>query len=119
MRLRGWSDAEEYVTKDGSKVRELIHPRHTGESRLSVAVARIAGGQSTRRHLHVKSEEVYYILRGSGVVHVGGERREVGAGDAVLIPPGTPHSAVNTGREELVILCACSPPYSHEDTVLL
>ncbi|NOZ83025.1 MAG: cupin domain-containing protein [Euryarchaeota archaeon] len=117
--LRRWSEAEEYVTKDGSKVRELIHPLHTGESRLSVAIARLEEGCAARKHLHRESEEVYYIISGSGVVHVGGESSQVEAGDAVLIPANTPHFAVNTGRGELVILCASSPPYSHEDTVLL
>jgi mannose-6-phosphate isomerase-like protein (cupin superfamily) len=46
------------------------------------------------------------------------ERREVGPGDAILIPPGTRHTIRNIGREPLVFLCCCAPPYSHEDTVL-
>jgi mannose-6-phosphate isomerase-like protein (cupin superfamily) len=25
----------------------------------------------------------------------------------------------NDGEVDLVVVCACSPPYSHEDTVLL
>jgi mannose-6-phosphate isomerase-like protein (cupin superfamily) len=37
----------------------------------------------------------------------------------VLIPPGTAHCVENTGTEPLVILCACSPPYAHEDTELI
>jgi mannose-6-phosphate isomerase-like protein (cupin superfamily) len=40
-------------------------------------------------------------------------------GDTICIPPGTPHCVENTGAEALVILCACSPPYAHEDTELL
>ncbi len=112
-------DVEEFVTKDGSRVRELIHPSSVPAERLSLALAVVGAGESTRRHLHRRSEEIYYVLGGRGVVHVGGEKAEVEAGDAVLIPPGTPHFAVNTGEEELVILCACSPAYSHEDTELL
>jgi mannose-6-phosphate isomerase-like protein (cupin superfamily) len=39
-------------------------------------------------------------------------------GDTVLIPPGTPHGLRNIGERELVVLCCCSPAYSHEDTLL-
>ena len=49
---------------------------------------------------------------------LGDEEAAVGAGDCVVIPPGTEHQLVNEGREPLVLLCCCSPPYSHEDTVL-
>ena len=43
----------------------------------------------------------------------------VRAGDAVVIAPGVPHKLFNTGPEPLVLMCSCSPAYSHEDTVLL
>jgi mannose-6-phosphate isomerase-like protein (cupin superfamily) len=69
-------------------------------------------------HLHRRSEELYLVTAGSGVLRVGGEERVVVAGDCVAIPPGTPHQLRNGGDVELVVVCACSPPYSHEDTVL-
>jgi mannose-6-phosphate isomerase-like protein (cupin superfamily) len=50
---------------------------------------------------------------------LGDATLEVGAGDTVLIPPGTPHCIEATGTEPLRILCCCSPPYSHDDTELL
>ena len=43
----------------------------------------------------------------------------VAVGDTVAIPPGMPHCVNNTGDQPLKILCACSPPYSHDDTFLL
>ena len=48
-----------------------------------------------------------------------GERREVGPGDGILIPPGARHSIRNIAQDPLVFLCCCSPPYAHEDTVLV
>ena len=32
--------------------------------------------------------------------------------------PGAEHKLFNTGDEPLVLLCCCSPAYSHDDTVL-
>jgi mannose-6-phosphate isomerase-like protein (cupin superfamily) len=51
-------------------------------------------------------------------MRLDGELADVRAGDTVLIPPGARHKLVNPGPEPLVVLCACSPPYSDEDTVL-
>jgi mannose-6-phosphate isomerase-like protein (cupin superfamily) len=52
-------------------------------------------------------------------MRLGDEEADVRAGDAVVIPPGTPHKLLNPTGEPLVLLCCCAPPYSHEDTVLL
>jgi mannose-6-phosphate isomerase-like protein (cupin superfamily) len=62
---------------------------------------------------------MYYVLRGGGIMTLAEEQREIGPGDAILIPPGTRHMIRNIRQEPLVILCCCAPSYSHEDTVLV
>jgi mannose-6-phosphate isomerase-like protein (cupin superfamily) len=52
-------------------------------------------------------------------MQLGDARFAVGVGDTVLIPPGTRHCIRNTGSTALKILCACSPAYAGEDTVLV
>ncbi|MCG6967178.1 MAG: cupin domain-containing protein [Chromatiaceae bacterium] len=108
-----------FETKDGSEIRELMHPGVHGNAAQSLAEARIAPGQTTALHWHRKSEELYHVTAGQGLMTLGNERFEILPGDTVAIAPGTPHCAQNTGSETLVILCCCSPPYSHEDTELL
>jgi mannose-6-phosphate isomerase-like protein (cupin superfamily) len=75
-------------------------------------------GQSTWRHHHRVSEEIYYVLAGAGVVAVGAKQHQVEPSSAVLIPAGMEHSATCLSEEPLVILCCCSPPYQDEDTVV-
>ncbi len=70
-------------------------------------------------HLHRRTEEIYLFTGGSGRMQLGEERRPVRAGDCVVIPPGVPHKLWADEQEPLVLLCCCSPAYSHEDTVLL
>ena len=77
------------------------------------------GKPLTRLHKHNKSEELYHITQGQGMMFLGQERFEVSVGDTLCIAPGTPHNIKNTGTTPLHILCMCSPPYSHEDTELL
>jgi mannose-6-phosphate isomerase-like protein (cupin superfamily) len=114
------ADLEPYVTRDGSTIREWAGPGYAAEaSGLSLAVATVAPGGVTIEHLHRRSEELYLVTVGSGLLRVGDEERAVKAGDCVAIAPGTPHRLRNDGAVDLVVVCACSPPYSHEDTVLL
>lgn len=109
-------NAEPYVTRDGSLIRELIHPSIHANCLQSLAEAIIVPGQQTTTHRHIQSEEIYYIQRGMGTIFVGDESRDVEAGDSIAIPAGTFHSIRNTGDFDLVVLCACSPPYAHSDT---
>jgi mannose-6-phosphate isomerase-like protein (cupin superfamily) len=52
-------------------------------------------------------------------MRLGDEEADIRAGDTIVIPPGVKHKLWNPGAEPLVLLCCCSPAYSHEDTVLL
>lgn len=108
-----------YTTKDGSIIRELMHPDVHGNANLSLAEANISPGCATLLHRHQKSEEIYHLTAGGGLMILGTEKFDVTDGDTVCIPPGTAHQIRNTGNIPLKILCCCSPPYSHDDTELL
>ena len=115
----GYEQITPFVTKDGSVVRELIHPRQGADTRQSLAEATVLPGSETVLHCHHKAEEIYHVTRGRGTMTLGGEIFDIGQGDSILIPPGTPHRLRNSGQEDLVVLCCCCPPYSHDDTELL
>jgi len=108
-----------YITKDGSEIRELLHPAHHGARNQSLAEALVPAGCTTLLHCHAVTEEIYHVTRGTGIMTLGAERFPIGPGDSVLIPPGTAHCVTNSGAAELIILCCCAPAYSHDDTVLL
>jgi mannose-6-phosphate isomerase-like protein (cupin superfamily) len=112
-------DAEPFITKDGSEIRELLAHRNSCIRKQSLAEARLPPGASTTRHYHPKTEEIYYILTGGGQMMIGNDMRQVGPGDAIAIPPGEVHQIVNNGDVPLVFLCCCAPAYEHEDTVLV
>jgi mannose-6-phosphate isomerase-like protein (cupin superfamily) len=113
------ADVPSYVTKDGSGIRELMHPAVHGNVRQSLAEAVVPPGASTLPHRHRESEELYHVLSGTGRMTLGGEEFAIAPGDTILIPPGTAHHLRNGGGEPLRLLCACSPAYRHEDTEIL
>jgi len=112
------STSEPFITKDGSEIRSILDRTNSAVANQSLAEATLPPGAMTAPHLHPHTEEIYYVLRGAGLMTLGAERRAVGMGDGILIPPGTSHTIQNLGQDPLVFLCCCSPPYSHEDTVL-
>ena len=113
------ADIEPFTTKDGSIIRELMHPDIHGNHNQSLAEATVKVGIKTRLHKHHHSEELYFVTQGVGEMTLGSRKILVKPGDTVLISPGTPHQIENIGDEDLKILCCCSPCYSHTDTELL
>lgn len=119
MDVRNIAAVTHFTTKDGSEIRELLAHRNSCIRKQSLAEARLPPGAATTPHYHPVTEEIYYILSGRGRMQIGAEVREVGAGDAVAIPPGAVHTIANLGSETLTFLCCCAPGYEHEDTVLV
>jgi dihydrofolate reductase/mannose-6-phosphate isomerase-like protein (cupin superfamily) len=113
------SDVPPYVTRDNSIVRELMHPAVHGNVGQSLAEALVPPRAQTKLHRHGMSEEIYYFQEGEGTMRLGDREFPVRAGDTVCIPPGAAHNVKNTGDTVLRILCACTPPYGHDDTELL
>lgn len=119
MQVSRRDEVEPYVTKDGSTIREWAGPGYAAQAdNQSLAEATVPPGAATAAHYHRRSEELYLVTKGRGRLRIGDEECQVEAGDCAVIPPGTVHRVENTGEGDLVIVCASSPPYSHEDTVL-
>jgi len=119
MKHTRYAQLEAYTTRDGSLIRELMHPAQHACTQQSLAEAIVRPGQKTALHRHNISEELYHIIRGTGRMTLGAETFEVSAGDTLVIAPGTAHCIENTGSDDLHILCCCAPAYAHDDTELL
>jgi len=118
MDVRNVNRVPAFITKDGSEIRELLAYRNSCIRNQTLAEARLPPGGSTASHRHLKTEEIYYILAGSGQMRLEDEVANVGTGDAIAIPPGSEHQVTNTGRDVLRFLCCCAPGYEHDDTIL-
>ena len=113
------AQAQPFITKDGSQIRELLAYRNSAIRNQSLAEATIAISSATQEHYHPKAEEIYYILSGTARMKIDGEMRDVGPLDAIAIPPGARHKIWNIGDAPLVLLCCCAPAYENDDTVMV
>jgi len=65
------------------------------------------GKRSCPFHSHRGEEEMFFIVRGTGLLRYGSETRQIRAGDVICCPTGGPqtaHQIVNDSDEELAYL---------------
>ncbi|MFJ1706973.1 cupin domain-containing protein [Kitasatospora sp. NPDC088346] len=58
-------------------------------------------GASVGEHVHLRTEEIYYIVRGHAVVTMDGVEIRAAAGDLITTPIGSSHSIANRGDEDM------------------
>jgi mannose-6-phosphate isomerase-like protein (cupin superfamily) len=104
---------------DYSRLREILHPeRDVVDVRYSLAHASVAPGEASLKH-RLATVEVYYVLVGTGVVHVANEAVAVGPGHTVVVPAGAEQWIENTGDHDLEFLCIVDPAWREADEEVL
>ena len=115
MLIKSESQCRPFMANDGCKLRELLHPDNDGVALgFSLAIAEVAPGGRTYAH-RLRHAEVYYIVAGAGIVHIGDEERAVGVGDAIFIPPNRVQWIENSNSETLKFAAMVAPPWRAED----
>ena len=97
----------EYLTPERCYIAENYSDKDT-----SIARATVKPGITTLAHHLVGVQEIYLITSGHGQVTIGGlEPTDVDVGDVVIIPPQTSQKVTNTGKNDLVFYCICTPKF--------
>jgi mannose-6-phosphate isomerase-like protein (cupin superfamily) len=100
-----------FTAGDGSSLREILNPRRQKiRTSYSLAWARVKPGRATTLHA-LKYSEVYYILKGRGLIRIDNRTIAVRSRDTVYISPRAVQSIKNTGRSDLEFLCIVSPAW--------
>ena len=119
MIIKSLRNVAGFKAGDASFLKELLHPaKESLGIRYSLAHAVVSPGQKTLPH-RLKSAEVYYVIEGRGLMHVGDELAEVAAGDAVYIPSGAVQFIESAGPGDLAFLCIVDPAWRAADEDVL
>ncbi len=71
------------------------------------------------KHLHPNTNEMQYILEGTGTIWLGDKEVTVKPGDLVVIPKGTPHGGNKPQGRPMKAIAIKTPPQAPDDTKLL
>lgn len=90
------------------KVFRFVSPE-IGSSKFMAGITIFEPGEASSYHVHPDSEEINYVIEGSGLLVSEGEEAEFQSGQAMWVPPGVHHQHQNTGRTPLRLLWAYTP----------
>ena len=71
------------------------------------------------KHMHPNTNEIQYILDGTGTIWLGDKEVKVKPGDLVIIPKGTPHGGTKPDGRTLKAIAIKTPPQAPDDTKML
>src|SRR5471032_1339293 len=69
------------------------------------------------KHIHPKTDEIQYIIEGSGAMWLGGERKEFKPGRLIIIPKGTAHGGTLVSSGPVKAIAIKIPPQAKDDVV--
>ena len=71
------------------------------------------------KHTHPKTDEIQYIIEGSGSMWLGNERKDFKPGTLIIIPKGTPHGGSTVASGPVKALAIKIPPQPKDDVVFV
>jgi mannose-6-phosphate isomerase-like protein (cupin superfamily) len=71
------------------------------------------------KHMHPQTNEIQYILEGTGTVWLGDKEVKVKPGDMIVIPKGTPHAGTKPDGRTFKAIAIKTPPQPQNDTTML
>jgi mannose-6-phosphate isomerase-like protein (cupin superfamily) len=89
--------------------RPLISPKIMDVKNFVMVYNEVEEHGGVKMHEHT-AEHGYFIIEGKMLLCIGKEEKEVGAGTAIYIPSGVPHSFRAIGKDKLRLIMIYSPP---------
>jgi len=74
---------------------------------------------NVKKHIHPKTNEIQYIIEGSGTMWLGDKRTEFKPGTLLIIPMGTAHAGTIVSSGPVKALAIKIPPQPADDTVFV
>jgi mannose-6-phosphate isomerase-like protein (cupin superfamily) len=103
-RIRHWDlDALTYESQYNAYAGRFFPMEGVDPPDWSGAWVAVAPGETSTRHSHPETE-MFFFVRGTGVLRLGDEEHHVSPGDTVYISPGVEHEMTNKGPDRLVFL---------------
>lgn len=119
MNFQDLEQATPITAPDGTLVREWVSPRNSEATQMSMAEITVPPGVKVAPHYHLRCEENYFIIEGTGLMELGSEKKTIRAGQAVVILPKQRHTLSNTSDAPLKMWVTCVPAWTPEDQVFV
>ncbi len=95
------------------KNRDFCRVLFSGEHMQLILMA-LKPGEDIGAEVHPAHDQFFRIEKGRGEIRMNGERSQVAAGEGIMVPAGTLHNLINTGKRRLRLFTLYAPP-AHPD----
>jgi len=109
MKVTAENDAM-VVRLPGRSFHVFIDEEIIGSKNISFGMSVVPEGSELPWHNHQGSEEIIYVLEGSGFAESKDEKKAIKPGTAMYMEPHTEHRILNEGKGEMKLMCSFSPP---------
>ncbi|MBK6900123.1 MAG: cupin domain-containing protein [bacterium] len=110
--MKGFVQNIEDLTVDNEDFRRVLYTA----TNCQLVVMALKPGEEIGMEVH-KLDQFFRVEEGAGAAVLNGDRTEIRAGFAMLVPAGTNHNIVNTGTMPLKLYTLYAPP-NHRDGVV-
>ena len=118
MSLKKNSEIQFIKGTEGTQLKEYFHPENTQNGiNYSLAQFTLESGKKTTSH-KMKSSEIYYILEGTAIIHIGKESFTISKDDSAYVAPMSLQFIENMGENDLRFLCIVEPSWKQEDEII-
>jgi quercetin dioxygenase-like cupin family protein len=87
----------------------LLGPADTGDKGLYIGRLQAEPGAQIPRHAHPGTEEIVFVMSGSGELAAGSEKIPFGPEEALFLPAGQPHAVKFTGADKAEMVQIFAP----------
>ena len=87
----------------------LLDRQSCGARYFSLLVSNMKGGVKAEEHSHPESEHGFYVLSGTGKLHVEGQPHKIGPGSTGYVPAGVMHTVESDTGEDLTYVVVYAP----------
>lgn len=95
---RQWAKCKGYFKKI------LLDEKELKSKGNLLQIVKAEKGSVIKPHYHKKTSEIFYILKGKGILFVGNDRTRRKHGDVIFCEPGELHGVINDTEREFVWL---------------
>lgn len=113
MNVKNLSEIEPIQAKAKGVKRRILVGKEDGCENFVMRYFEMQKGGHGFVHHH-DWEHGIFVLSGQAKLTIGDEERDIGQGDAILIPPHKTHTMENTGDQPFVFICTI-PGYADEE----
>jgi len=110
--MKGFITDIEKATKENTDYRRVLY---TAKNSQLVLMA-LLPGEEIGEETH-ELDQFIRIEAGEGKIVLGGATHAIKADDAIMIPEGTPHNVINSGKVPLKLYTVYAPP-EHKDALV-